>query len=66
MSAEPRLPIVLVLTPVYNESAGLAAYEEAVRSVLFARTDCIVGAVHRGRSDDSWRRICDIASRDNR
>ena len=32
-----RKPKVLILTPVYNESAGLAAYEEAVRATLLSR-----------------------------
>jgi glycosyltransferase involved in cell wall biosynthesis len=63
-----RLPIVLVLTPVYNESAGLAAYEEAVRSTLFSRTDCVVRVlfIDDGSVDDSWQRIRAIAARDSR
>ena len=36
------LPVVLILTPVYNEADGLAAYEDAVQRTLFARTDCAV------------------------
>jgi dolichol-phosphate mannosyltransferase len=68
VSAESRRPVVLVLTPVYNEAAGLAAYEEAVRQTLFSRTDCAVRVllIDDGSSDDSWRRICDIAARDAR
>ena len=59
---------VLVLTPVYNESAGLDAYEAAVREVLLARTDCDVHVlfIEDGSSDDSWTRICALAARDAR
>ena len=54
-----RKPKVLILTPVYNESAGLASYEEAVRATLLARTDCDVRVlfVEDGSVDDSWSRI---------
>lgn len=63
-----RKPNVLILTPVYNESAGLDAYEAAVRQVLLARTDCDVHVlfVEDGSSDDSWARICALAARDSR
>ncbi len=63
-----HLPLVLVLTPVYNESAGLAAYEEAVRRTLFSRTDCTVRVlfIDDGSADDSWARICALAARDAR
>jgi dolichol-phosphate mannosyltransferase len=61
-------PKILVLTPVYNESAGLDAYEAAVREVLFARTDCDVHVlfIEDGSSDDSWRRITAMAAGDPR
>ena len=63
-----RPPKVLILTPVYNETAGLDAYEEAVRNVLLTRTDCEVRVlfVEDGSSDDSWARICALAARDAR
>jgi len=59
---------VLILTPVYNETAGLDAYEEAVRSVLLTRTDCEVRVlfIEDGSSDDSWGSICALAARDAR
>ena len=69
MNSDPgRQPNVLVLTPVYNETAGLPAYEDAVRQTLLSRTDCRVRVlfIEDGSSDDSWRQICDIASRDAR
>ena len=63
-----RQPVVLILTPVYNETAGLAAYEEAVRTTLLSRTDCQVRVlfIDDGSADDSWQKICEIASRDAR
>jgi dolichol-phosphate mannosyltransferase len=63
-----RQPVVLVLTPVYNETAGLAAYEAAVTATLLSRTDCRVRVlfIEDGSSDDSWRQICEIAARDAR
>ena len=63
-----RLPVVLILTPVYNETAGLAAYEDAVRTTLFARTDCQVRVlfIDDGSIDDSWEQIGEMAARDGR
>ena len=63
-----RNPKVLILTPVFNETAGLAQYEEAVRDALLARTDCEVRVllVEDGSSDDSWAKICALAARDAR
>jgi glycosyltransferase involved in cell wall biosynthesis len=63
-----RLPLVLVLTPVYNESAGLETYESAVTRTLLSRSDSDVRVlfVDDGSSDDSWRKICAIAARDQR
>src|SRR6185295_18304519 len=61
-------PKVLVLTPVYNESAGLDAYEASVRQVLLARADCDISVllIEDGSADDSWARICALAARDHR
>ena len=68
VSVQPGLPVVLILTPVFNEAASLAVYEHDVRATLLSRTDCFVRVlfIEDGSSDDSWRRICDIASRDGR
>ena len=59
---------MLVLTPVYNETAGLEAYEQAVRATLLSRTDCDVRVlfIEDGSTDDSWQRIQAIAARDGR
>ena len=63
-----RNPKVLILTPVYNEAAGLDAYEETVRKALLARADCEVRVllVEDGSSDDSWAKIRALAARDGR
>ena len=63
-----RRPLVLLLTPVYNESAGLDVYESTVTRMLLSRSDCDVRVlfIEDGSSDDSWRKICAIAARDPR
>lgn len=63
-----RRPKVLILTPIYNESAGVDAYEAAVRQTLFARPDCDISVlfIEDGSLDDSWARICTLAARDRR
>jgi dolichol-phosphate mannosyltransferase len=63
-----RTPSVLILTPVFNEAAGLAAYEQAVRDTLLSRTDCDVQVlfIDDGSDDDSWEKICGITARDGR
>ena len=63
-----RRPVVLILTPVYNESAGLDAYESALARTLLSRSDCDVRVlfIEDGSSDDSWRKICAMAARDPR
>jgi dolichol-phosphate mannosyltransferase len=69
VNSEPgRTPSVLILTPVYNETAGLAAYEQAVRDTLLSRTDCSVRVlfIDDGSIDDSWEQIRRIAARDGR
>ena len=69
MNSDPgRQPNVLILTPVYNETAGLAAYEAAVSKTLLSRTDCSVRVlfIEDGSSDESWKQICEIAARDPR
>lgn len=66
-ASRSRRPLVLVLTPVYNEAGGLAAYERSVRATLLSRADCDVRVlfIDDGSSDDSWNIICDIAARDS-
>ena len=61
-------PKVVILTPVFNESAGLGAYEASVRQTLFARPDCDISVlfIEDGSADDSWTRICELAAHDHR
>jgi dolichol-phosphate mannosyltransferase len=63
----PR-PLILILTPVFNETAGLDAYEHEVRGTLLSRTDCRIQVlfIDDGSTDDSWEKICGIAARDSR
>jgi glycosyltransferase involved in cell wall biosynthesis len=67
-AARRQQPTVLVLTPVYNETAGLAAYEREVCDTLLVRPDCQVRVlfIDDGSTDDSWNTIRDIAARDVR
>jgi dolichol-phosphate mannosyltransferase len=66
--ASEGIPVVLILTPVYNETAGLDAYEQAVRETLLSRTDCAVRVlfIDDGSIDDSWEKIRRISARDGR
>jgi glycosyltransferase involved in cell wall biosynthesis len=68
VTAESTRPLVLVLTPVYNESAGLEEYEASVTRTLLSRADCDVRVlfIDDGSSDDSWQKICAIAAREPR
>jgi glycosyltransferase involved in cell wall biosynthesis len=67
-TARRQQPTVLVLTPVYNENAGLGAYEREVCDTLLVRTDCHVRVlfIDDGSTDDSWSTIREIAARDAR
>lgn len=64
----PDVPQLVVLTPVYNESATIAAYERGVCDTLLSRSDLAarVLLIDDGSTDDSWQRICEIAARDPR
>jgi glycosyltransferase involved in cell wall biosynthesis len=68
MNSRPQVPRVTIVTPVYNEAAGLPSYEQTVRDALLSRPDCVarVLLIDDGSTDDSWRRICEIAARDPR
>ena len=63
MSHLTKIPKVTILTPVYNEEAGLPFYVERVREVLLSRRDCEyrVLFIDDGSTDTSWpllRKIC--------
>ncbi len=59
---------ITIITPVYNESAGLAAYAEAVQNTLFSLKDYEIRVlfVEDGSLDDSWARIQEICRQDSR
>lgn len=60
-----RRPRVAIVTPVFDEEAGLSRYEEEVTSILVERPDMDVRVilVDDGSRDDSWSRIVDICRR---
>jgi len=62
------LPRVTVITPVYNEEAGLPEYERTVRAVLLDNQefDFDVLFVDDGSRDGSWASIEQICARDPR
>jgi len=57
-----------IVTPVFNESAGLPAYREAVDRTLFSRSDLDVSIlfVDDGSTDASWQLIEQFARDDRR
>lgn len=59
---------VTILTPVYNEEAGLANYERAVKAVLLSRTEYEfeVLFIDDGSKDRSWAIIQEICRKDSR
>ena len=61
-------PLVTVITPVYNEEAGLEAYERAAAEVLFRRADVHfqVLFVDDGSRDRSWPMIEAMCARNPR
>lgn len=68
MAAPSAPPRIVVLTPVYNEIANLAAYEAAVQQTLLSRTewDVRILVIDDGSHDGSWDRIREIAARNPR
>jgi dolichol-phosphate mannosyltransferase len=68
MGVSERPARVTVVTPVYDEAAGLDAYEAAVTDVLLSRTDVdfTVLLVDDGSSDGSWPAIRELCARDPR
>ncbi len=61
-------PRVTVITPVFNEEAGLVEFERTVRSVLLDNTEFAfeVLLVDDGSTDASWARIEEMHARDGR
>lgn len=61
-------PRVTIVTAAYNERDSLPRYEEAVRQVLFSRSDYDfdVLLVDDGSTDETWELIGKMAQRDSR
>lgn len=66
--ARPSKPMLVIVTPVRNESGGLTAYRDAVERVLFNNNeiDVEVILVDDGSGDDSWRQILALSKADDR
>lgn len=67
-ATSPNKMKVAIITPVFNEEASLATYEDAVRRVLLSREeyDFKFLLIEDGSQDGSWRIIEDMARRDKR
>jgi dolichol-phosphate mannosyltransferase len=61
-------PRVTVITPVFNEEAGLPDFERAVRSVLLDDSEFAfeILLVDDGSTDGSWARVEEMHARDGR
>lgn len=64
----PQRPVLVVVTPVYNESQVLPRYIDEVTRVLLSRTDIAARVlfVDDGSTDLSWRSIQDAIERSDR
>lgn len=65
LNSEKRTPVVIVLTPVYNEEESLPVYEKTVSEVLLSSTDFHfkILLIDDGSTDRSWELIKDICAR---
>jgi glycosyltransferase involved in cell wall biosynthesis len=68
MLQRPEHPLLVVVTPVFNEAMLLEIYAAEVKRVLLERSDieARVILVDDGSSDDSWKVICRLVKADNR
>jgi glycosyltransferase involved in cell wall biosynthesis len=64
----PKLPRVVILTPVYNEEESLLHFEQAVADLLLSRRDYDfhVLFIDDGSRDRSWEVIQEISERNSR
>jgi glycosyltransferase involved in cell wall biosynthesis len=64
----PEFPLLVVVTPVYNEAQGLATYAAEVRRILFERSDIRVRVilVDDGSTDESWKIVSQLVASDDR
>jgi glycosyltransferase involved in cell wall biosynthesis len=68
MQQHPERPLLVVVTPVFNEAALLEIYAAEVKRVLLERSDIEVRVilVDDGSSDDSWKIISRLVKADDR
>jgi glycosyltransferase involved in cell wall biosynthesis len=68
MLQRPDHPLLVVVTPVFNEAMLLEIYAAEVKRVLLERSDieARVILVDDGSSDDSWKVICRLVKADGR
>src|SRR5437868_870793 len=64
----PAHPVLVIVTPVYNEAEQLMSYTEAVTRTLLCRDDFAVRVllVDDGSNDSSWLLIEELVRRDER
>lgn len=62
--ARHKRPVIAIVTPVFNEAAGLAGYIAAVERIIVADPgiDARIVLVDDGSTDESWQRIEEIAA----
>jgi len=68
IAQRPACPVLVVVTPVYNEAGILLTYARAVKQVLFECPDITarVVFVDDGSVDESWKIIRQLVQSDNR
>jgi glycosyltransferase involved in cell wall biosynthesis len=68
LATDFRRPVVMILTPVYNEEANLPRYEDEFSRVFLARTDVEyrVLFIDDGSQDRSWELISALCARQPR
>jgi glycosyltransferase involved in cell wall biosynthesis len=64
----PECPLLVVVTPVYNEAGVLLTYAAEVKRILFSRSGLKVRVilVDDGSTDESWKIICQLVASDDR
>ena len=64
----PEFPLLVVVTPVYNEAEVLVTYAAEVKRTLFSHSDLKVRVilVDDGSTDESWKIVCQLVESDDR
>ena len=63
-----NLPLISIVTPFYNEAAGIESYFQAISRLMESRDDVRfeVVCVDDGSRDDTLERLCTLKDRDHR